>query len=140
MRISECPPSPRCPPEPRNLIPPPRAIWTGADGLCKRLRSVRAGRVPHRACLGHSCKNGLGGPDCRSRSHPSDRDSQLQKDATGLGCSIPFPVPSRSTAGCGCAQKSRRLIGKRSEEHTSELQSPDHLVCRLLLEKKKKTK
>src|SRR5207244_11592093 len=28
-------------------------------------------------------------------------------------------------------------IYKRSEEHTSELQSPDHLVCRLLLEKKK---
>src|SRR5258708_9513590 len=28
--------------------------------------------------------------------------------------------------------------GYRSEEHTSELQSPDHLVCRLLLEKKKK--
>src|SRR5258708_19804000 len=28
----------------------------------------------------------------------------------------------------------------RSEEHTSELQSPDHLVCRLLLEKKKKEK
>src|SRR5438552_13383848 len=28
--------------------------------------------------------------------------------------------------------------GLRSEEHTSELQSPDHLVCRLLLEKKKK--
>src|SRR5258708_14985371 len=27
--------------------------------------------------------------------------------------------------------------GIRSEEHTSELQSPDHLVCRLLLEKKK---
>src|SRR5438552_15007001 len=27
----------------------------------------------------------------------------------------------------------------RSEEHTSELQSPDHLVCRLLLEKKKNT-
>src|SRR5258708_14476789 len=31
-----------------------------------------------------------------------------------------------------------RLV--RSEEHTSELQSPDHLVCRLLLEKKKKEK
>src|SRR5258708_24896121 len=30
------------------------------------------------------------------------------------------------------------LVGvARSEEHTSELQSPDHLVCRLLLEKKK---
>src|SRR5258708_29193334 len=30
------------------------------------------------------------------------------------------------------------LAMNRSEEHTSELQSPDHLVCRLLLEKKKK--
>src|SRR5690348_17576056 len=30
------------------------------------------------------------------------------------------------------------LSGARSEEHTSELQSPVHLVCRLLLEKKKK--
>src|SRR5258708_30001642 len=30
------------------------------------------------------------------------------------------------------------IAGNRSEEHTSELQSPDHLVCRLLLEKKKK--
>src|SRR5258708_26879298 len=33
-------------------------------------------------------------------------------------------------------QRKSRL---RSEEHTSELQSPDHLVCRLLLEKKKNT-
>src|SRR6185436_20916523 len=32
----------------------------------------------------------------------------------------------------------RSEVPKRSEEHTSELQSPDHLVCRLLLEKKKK--
>src|SRR5258708_13320731 len=30
-------------------------------------------------------------------------------------------------------------VHNRSEEHTSELQSPDHLVCRLLLEKKKLT-
>src|SRR3989442_11520672 len=34
----------------------------------------------------------------------------------------------------------RRLERQRSEEHTSELQSRPHLVCRLLLEKKKKTK
>src|SRR5207244_12606187 len=39
-----------------------------------------------------------------------------------------------------CAQRRRpgQLSALRSEEHTSELQSPDHLVCRLLLEKKKK--
>src|SRR5258708_26644559 len=41
--------------------------------------------------------------------------------------------------------KRRKAAGEasspsRSEEHTSELQSPDHLVCRLLLEKKKKEK
>src|SRR2546426_7803172 len=37
--------------------------------------------------------------------------------------------------------RQRRLpvAGRRSEEHTSELQSPCNLVCRLLLEKKKKT-
>src|SRR5690348_17617909 len=34
----------------------------------------------------------------------------------------------------------RGQIEDRSEEHTSELQSPVHLVCRLLLEKKKKNK
>src|SRR5207244_9637419 len=32
----------------------------------------------------------------------------------------------------------RPTVRTRGEEHTSELQSPDHLVCRLLLEKKKK--
>src|SRR5689334_24295002 len=34
---------------------------------------------------------------------------------------------------------SRGFVSERSEEHTSELQSQFHLVCRLLLEKKKKT-
>src|SRR5258708_28064636 len=37
-----------------------------------------------------------------------------------------------------CIMYETRSGGSRSEEHTSELQSPDHLVCRLLLEKKKK--
>src|SRR5258708_13176294 len=41
------------------------------------------------------------------------------------------PAPGR---GSGRTPQDR----SRSEEHTSELQSPDHLVCRLLLEKKKK--
>src|SRR2546422_4940874 len=37
------------------------------------------------------------------------------------------------------SQNSSRLLKTRSEEHTSELQSRLHLVCRLLLEKKKKS-
>src|SRR5258708_9499969 len=39
----------------------------------------------------------------------------------------------------GIQSLSPAVRGQRSEEHTSELQSPDHLVCRLLLEKKKST-
>src|SRR5690554_7245889 len=35
-------------------------------------------------------------------------------------------------------EKALKILRKRSEEHTSELQSRPHLVCRLLLEKKKK--
>src|SRR5437879_7589955 len=45
----------------------------------------------------------------------------------------PQPVAAPET------EAAARLPG-RSEEHTSELQSPMYLVCRLLLEKKKKTK
>src|SRR5207244_13547507 len=46
-------------------------------------------------------------------------------------------------SACGPRPGSRHrcplaITSRRSEEHTSELQSPDHLVCRLLLEKKKK--
>src|SRR3712207_7757893 len=44
-------------------------------------------------------------------------------------------VRSRRTIGSG----SRSTTPSRSEEHTSELQSRQYLVCRLLLEKKKKT-
>src|SRR2546429_3602651 len=56
-------------------------------------------------------------------------------------------VPSTATASAGHtrthamqATHSPGSILKRSEEHTSELQSRLHLVCRLLLEKKKKHK
>src|SRR2546428_1935487 len=46
--------------------------------------------------------------------------------------SRPFRVSAALHSGA------RRTLGKRSEEHTSELQSRSDLVCRLLLEKKKK--
>src|SRR5258708_15328023 len=45
-------------------------------------------------------------------------------------------VPTRYCRSRGSTPR-RRVGVRRSEEHTSELQSPDHLVCRLLLEKKK---
>src|SRR5437762_9172846 len=43
----------------------------------------------------------------------------------------------RRLARKGCTLKRSRIYRARSEEHTSELQSPMYLVCRLLLEKKK---
>src|SRR5258708_31571177 len=39
-------------------------------------------------------------------------------------------------AGLGVGLWAGGVVALRSEEHTSELQSPDHLVCRLLVEKK----
>src|SRR5207248_11767193 len=49
---------------------------------------------------------------------------------------LPISLPGRAadSPGTGCA--ARQVPGLRSEEHTSELQSPYDLVCRLLLEKK----
>src|SRR5207244_13271812 len=55
-----------------------------------------------------------------------------------------LPICHGRSAHCGRGARARplgaddaRRARLRSEEHTSELQSPDHLVCRLLLEKKK---
>src|SRR2546426_9071754 len=80
-------------------------------------------------------------PAPRSRSHrgerlrrdPADRRAARQSWlAEGNGRRF---VPGRGHRGQGDA---RLTITTRSEEHTSELQSPCNLVCRLLLEKKKK--
>src|SRR5258705_5562335 len=56
-------------------------------------------------------------------------------DPCGLPCSSQASHSRRNTR-----RRFRRLCEARSEEHTSELQSLRHLVCRLLLEKKKKNK
>src|SRR5690606_40738514 len=45
--------------------------------------------------------------------------------------------PRRLTADVADVLSARRSFARRSEEHTSELQSRENLVCRLLLEKKK---
>src|SRR5258705_8724811 len=47
------------------------------------------------------------------------------------------PVPDRYIHGTTALERQGALVFQRSEEHTSELQSLRHLVCRLLLEKKK---
>src|SRR5438876_2373173 len=51
-----------------------------------------------------------------------------------LAVASPLLTSARRATSCDCR------AAMRSEEHTSELQSPVHLVCRLLLEKKKTTR
>src|SRR5690348_17638755 len=61
--------------------------------------------------------------------------------ARALGLPVPELVTVLVDAGLAAGEPDQEvqdlLRASRSEEHTSELQSPVHLVCRLLLEKKK---
>src|SRR5437899_3859883 len=61
----------------------------------------------------------------------------LRKSLGSLICQLPTSV-ARSRRPK--TESTRSSVDSRSEEHTSELQSLRHLVCRLLLEKKKKNK
>src|SRR5689334_24145807 len=61
------------------------------------------------------------------------------RSAAATACPTPSGASSaRRRRGASC--RPTTCWSERSEEHTSELQSQFHLVCRLLLEKKKKTK
>src|SRR5256885_10306917 len=65
---------------------------------------------------------------------PISAPRRRRPSRSGWG-SVPIdPSLRRAALPCPCAPAIRR---RRSEEHTSELQSPCNLVCRLLLEKKK---
>src|SRR6267143_5675959 len=63
---------------------------------------------------------------------------KVAKQAARPARPIQITVPHDANAVHPDAVNADRVGGQRSEEHTSELQSQFHLVCRLLLEKKKK--
>src|SRR3712207_7031074 len=68
----------------------------------------------------------------RSGLHPYGLPGALERVREMLGLPVPRLAVRAGRAGA------QRPGGERSEEHTSELQSRQYLVCRLLLEKKKK--
>src|SRR5207248_9574308 len=86
-------------------------------------------------------------PICRVGRRCVDRDARVQPLVPGRPEERDrLAVPARAAGGPRReAGRRRRRVGRtlghptrrRSEEHTSELQSPYDLVCRLLLEKKK---
>src|SRR5258708_17006373 len=83
--------------------------YSGAPAHCTLNTSASAGAVIDSSVLISTAL----------REASSFRFALLRKGTSEPGASLSGPID-------------------RSEEHTSELQSPDHLVCRLLLEKKKK--
>src|SRR6266566_2577224 len=80
----------------------------------------------------------------RSRTTPSSGTSRPIANSAVTPSGASTITPSGSAASCASPDAGRNASSsapsERSEEHTSELQSPCNLVCRLLLEKKKKKK
>src|SRR5258708_31337113 len=76
------------------------------------------------------------------RSHLSFANGSLMELETHFLIAVELGYVTREQSATLMSMTSEvgrnQEMGLRSEEHTSELQSPDHLVCRLLLEKKKK--
>src|SRR2546422_2274686 len=74
------------------------------------------------------------------RSHAPQRASHLRRDAQRAPLALGDEHGLDRLAVLELPQELLRAVARqlRSEEHTSELQSRLHLVCRLLLEKKKK--
>src|SRR5207244_8493718 len=73
-------------------------------------------------------------PEKQRRVWKDRRPAQARAETRGPGGS---PGPAKAKARTAPQGPDGSGLPPRSEEHTSELQSPDHLVCRLLLEKKK---
>src|SRR3712207_7897727 len=75
-------------------------------------------------------------PQCRL--DPGDRVPHDPTERAGTrGCPTHLLDQSLDVRSLFADQHVRELVNDRSEEHTSELQSRQYLVCRLLLEKKK---
>src|SRR5688572_31107042 len=76
----------------------------------------------------------------RSCARGSRRSRRAPSPASAISFTFRIPRPSRarSPISSSITPYGSREDRQRSEEHTSELQSQSNLVCRLLLEKKKK--
>src|SRR5580693_9108877 len=127
-------------------LPPNPGAWrTVAARLRSRRQFQRLGRKPsvHLRFVSTSCRL----PFLDDRIIPlrvcSEHEPPSQRNERSREAGLRRRLPRQQSPACSCryrrAQFGRSNAYFRSEEHTSELQSQFHLVCRLLLEKKKKT-
>src|SRR5690606_39343912 len=88
-----------------------------------------------------AASGGAGASPARGAESIASRSSRWQIGQWRVMCRYPDAADrcARSSARVSCLAEAamRHLHGARSEEHTSELQSRENVVCRLLLEKKK---
>src|SRR5690348_17610211 len=99
-------------------------------------RSESRDRVSRRTFLGGTAL-GLGSiliAACSASPSPSPTTAPAPTAASAPAPTSPPPTQAPAPTA---APTATTVAAPRSEEHTSELQSPVHLVCRLLLEKKK---
>src|SRR5207244_12270650 len=101
------------------LQPPPRSPPLPSTTLFRSSESARLGRLLPR--LSTVCMRA----GCGKSARPVRRGGRAS--ALPYSTDVVPTTPSARIKGTGAFFRSRR-----SEEHTSELQSPDHLVCRLL--------
>src|SRR5690554_7684321 len=117
--------------------------WLSGNSCCRRCwSSWTSWRAPARRRGSlfaleihlHACRYAPLG--VQTAGHVIDKGPGAGGDEARLGRDAEEGAPVGTPAGQQLDQQSLRDQG-RSEEHTSELQSRPHLVCRLLLEKKK---
>src|SRR5688500_19398170 len=91
-------------------------------------------RFPYTTLFRSRLRGGVPGDGPHHRPEPRAPDAALPRGLGGVAGAPLLGDPAPASAGQGRAAGER--VDPRSEEHTSELQSPCNLVCRLLLEKK----
>src|SRR5207244_12809012 len=113
----------------------------GGQGLCAGgcrgagREEAEAGRLQHEEVAARGKGPGRLEPERSAQDDSLRLFAARERAANGLDAADLGGSPQRSRVLRGRRSAAPRGEARRSEEHTSELQSPDHLVCRLLLEK-----
>src|SRR5690606_39884362 len=107
---------------------PPSCSWSGHHRVVRSFPTRRSSDLAQRRARG-SCASGL---------RASVRATIQIGSWWVTNTTSPLSVSACASAMADIIRARIEVNGSRSEEHTSELQSRENLVCRLLLEKKKK--